>query len=157
MRRNKVKKGYLILEVVVYIALVGVLLVPIMNIGVFLFKNYNEEKVELQNKINFIELNDTIKKYVEEPGTEASIETSIIVGQKYLSIKEAKNRNELYRIDMDKNTGLIVKRYDKNGNLMKLTSVNHDVKEFNISENLNVLYIEYIFKNGYKDVGVYEK
>ena len=151
------KKGHLILEVVIYIALVGILFIPIMNIGLFLFKNYNKEKVDLQNKINFIELNNSIKHYVEEPGTKVSVKTSNIVKQTYLSISEAKSDKEKYAIDMDKTTGLVLKIYNELKNDPKIITINHDIKEFKITENKNVIYIDYIFKNGYKETGVYEK
>lgn len=151
------KKGHLILEVVMYIALVGILFIPIMNIGLFLFENYNKEKVDLQNKINFIELNNSIKQYVEEPGTKVSVKTSNIIKQTYLSISEAKSNKEKYAIDMDKTTGLVLKIYNELKNDPKIITINHDIKEFKITENKNVIYIDYIFKNGYEDTGVYEK
>lgn len=151
------KKGHLILEVVMYIALVGILFIPIMNIGLFLFKNYNKEKGDLQNKINFIELNNSIKQYVEEPGTKVSVKTSNIIKQTYLSISEAKSNKEKYAIDMDKTTGLVLKIYNELKNDPKIITINHDIKEFKITENKNVIYIDYIFKNGYEDTGVYEK
>lgn len=157
MHRNKIKKGHLILEVALYIGLVGILLIPVMNIGLFLFENYNKEKLELKNKINFIELNNTIEKYIEFPGTEACIEVSPIVGQRNLVIRELKSRKEVYRIDIDKSAGLTVKKYNENGGLTKLVTINHEIEQFILSENSNVLYIDYVFKNGYKDIGVYEK
>lgn len=157
MDRSKIKKGHLILEVVIYIALVGVLFIPVTNIGVFLFKNYNKVKIDLKNKINFLELNNSIKRYIEEPGTKVSIRTSNIIKQTYLSISEADSKKEKYAIDIDKTSGLVVKIYNDKGNLTKSLGINHDIKEFEITENKNVIYIDYIFKNGYKDTGVYEK
>lgn len=157
MCKSKVKKGYLILEVAIYIGLVSILLIPVMNIGIFLFENYNREKLELQNKINFIELDNTIEKYIENPGTTANIETSIL-GQRYISIREVKgHKYELYRIDIDKNAGLVVQLYDEKGNIIRVLGINHNIANFEVSENSNVLYLEYTFKNGYKDIGVYEK
>ncbi|MGL4655369.1 MAG: hypothetical protein ACRCWM_05760 [Sarcina sp.] len=150
------KKGHLILEVVIYIGLVGILLIPVMNIGLFLFENYNKEKRELQNKINFIQLNNTVEKYIEEAGTEVCIETSI-QGNNYLTVRDFKKKTDLYKVELDKWTGLVVKIYNNSGGLIKSIGINHDVKEFNISENKNLVYVEYVFKNGYKDIGVYEK
>ena len=152
MDRSKIKKGHLILEVVIYIALVGILFIPITNIGVFLFKNYNKAKLDLKNKINFLELNNSIKHYIEEPGTKVSVRTSNIIKQTYLSISDVKSDKEKYAIDTDKTSGLFLKKVGNSP-----ITINHDVKEFRITENKNVIYIDYIFKNGYEDTGVYEK
>ncbi|WP_297519109.1 hypothetical protein [uncultured Clostridium sp.] len=144
------KKGHLILEVVIYISLVGILMIPIMNIGLFLFKNYNEEKLALKNKIAFIQINDSVKKYIEADGT-TGIKTD-----EGISVRKSKTSKEVYSLEALE-TGLIVKLFDKNGHWNKSITIDHNIEDIKISQNENIFYIEYIFDNGYKDIGVYER
>ncbi|MGL4761534.1 MAG: hypothetical protein ACRC6T_04105 [Sarcina sp.] len=155
MYKSKVrKKGHLIIEVVIYISLVGVLMIPIMNIGLFMFKTYNLEKIKLENKIGFIQLDNTIEKYVETGGMTASLESSN--GDDVIAIRQ-KNNNKMVHNILVAQEGLIVKTSDVNGNWINSLSVDHEVEKIEVNEQENILYVEFIFKNGYKDVGVYEK
>ena len=155
MHRSRVrKKGHLIIEVVIYISLVGILMIPIMNVGLFIFKTYNFEKAKLENKITFIQVDDAIEKYIETPGTTAVIvETNKGV---VISVQEKKNNKEIYNIAVV-DEGLVVKNFEAGGEWSNTLSIDHNVESMDISQQENILYVEFVFKNGYKDVGVYEK
>ena len=114
------------------------------------FKNYNEEKLALKNKIAFIQINDSVKKYIEADGT-TGIKTD-----EGISVRKSKTSKEVYSLEALE-TGLIVKLFDKNGHWNKSITIDHNIEDIKISQNENIFYIEYIFDNGYKDIGVYER
>lgn len=134
------KKGYLLIELVMYIALVGILLVFAMDLSIFMAKQYKSTAKEMEFTTRWIELDTVIDSIIE---TASSVE---VVGS---LIKVTKN--DKVNI-LEKNYAGLV--YGVAGNRKTIAA---EVSELDIKENGKVLYLTFTFECGNKRVGVYGK
>lgn len=157
MVRKKLK-GYLLLEVVVYIALISIAMMCTMNIGLFITKNYVKTNMEFKYLADFVELQDRVEKKIEEEG----VSVSII------------NKNKIKLENIYGKTGFIyfydgfITIVDYDG---KTVNLDQKIKSMTVSENDNCtkdicsnknlcggnIYIEYVFDDYYKVGAIYEK
>ncbi|MGL4991344.1 MAG: hypothetical protein ACRC57_09360 [Sarcina sp.] len=153
MDRYKVKKGYLLIELTVYLSLVSILLILTLNIGIFIMKNLNYSKKEVKEMMEFMQIHDRVEKLIEDD------ETIVSMSNIY------KNGIDLIRVE-DQAKGMIyhdkgeihIAKFTTNGNMNSRVTLG-ELKELNINfmQDSNVFYMEYVFENGLKKGVIYEK
>ncbi|WP_297435012.1 hypothetical protein [uncultured Clostridium sp.] len=166
MRRYiKQKKGHLILEVVVYLAIVSILMMCVMNLGIFIIKQHNQSVKKLADKVDFISLDERIKGIINSPINNVKVKVNEANDKRPNNIEvyeigEYNQNNNTYiyfeagniRIENEKlEVGGVITGDDD------VVNLEGDLENIIITEDRNLIYIEYIFVNIGKKVGVYEK
>lgn len=147
MVRYRVRKGYLLIEVVIYILLAGIILISSMNIGIFIMKNYSKSREELAYVTSFLQIHDRVEKFIENSETDVFIKSD-----KRLELKRINDKKESFLYFHKGN--IVLKDLDINE-----TITIGEAKDMIIYENAekNIFFIKYIFSDSY-EVGVaYEK
>ena len=164
MRRYiKMKKGHLILEVVVYLAIVSIFMMCVMNLGIFIIKHHKQSVKKLEDKVNFISLDERIKGILNNPIVKVKINESSDKRPKNIEVYEGSEYNQNNNTYIYFNGGNIHIENEEleiggviagDDDIVKLEG---ELENIIITEDRNLIYIEYIFTNIGKKVGVYEK
>ncbi|WP_066872997.1 type II secretion system protein [Clostridium mediterraneense] len=157
MHRVK-KKGYLLLELVIYIALAGVLLIGVMNMGLSFIKAYKNYDIDLQNELNFIELDNFLSDKLNREGVTAYYDDKNYEYKDTLIIESILSDGiSVEKMNVSEQKLVVYfKRFKDSAYTGEMILANK-IKEIEIKENGNLIYIKFKFNNGYERIGVYEK
>ena len=162
-RYIRVKKGYLILEVVVYLAIVSVLMMCVMNLGIFIIKHHKQSVKKFEDKVNFISLDERIKGILNNPIVKVKINESSDQRPKNIEVYEGSeyNQNNNTYIYFSRGNIHIENEELEIGGVIAgdddIVKLEGELENIIITEDRNLIYIEYIFTNIGIKVGVYEK
>lgn len=158
--KNK-KKGYLLLELIIYLSLASLLLLGVMDLGLFFTKIYKEEISSYKNeyfKGNSFDMviEDLLKV---KSRIDLNIKDNFI--EVYYRMNESRIRKDI--IGKNSYTNSIYKKsYDLDNNYSIQFEKNpivliDNVKDFEVLEKENLFYVILKFCDGEKEIFVYEK
>lgn len=152
------KKGYLLLEILLYLSIASLLLIAVMNLSCLINKAYRNEMRNKDKELALIDFdlhfNGALKSY------------NILDIKCYYSTIDIYYReieSKIYRERFSTVGTSIYKRYyeyKNDGQLIKADDewiLVENVSKFNLFEKENLIYIDIEFKDGYKENFVYEK
>lgn len=136
------KRGFTILESVVYIFLITLILAEGISLFVSMYKSYIETRnmsIKYNNMQNFYVNLDKIS-------SEGNIQ-EIIVGNNYILFSKDANSNELNKT-IKSNDGSIVVKYTKGTTTETINTILTDIGELKVKKKGNLIYLIISDKDG---------
>lgn len=177
---KKKKKGYLLVEIVIYIGLVGILLICVMNLAIFMAKQYKNTSIEIKNTTRWIEIDRGVANIIKSGKGEIKIlRTHIGCNNcdnvkcddkaKCCEKKECLKKCDIQKIKVGKgNETLRIAVYKEDDKDIKMLvygdgaksgagTIAQEIIDFKAKSNGELIYITFTFKDGSEKNGVYEK
>lgn len=164
MRRYKLsKKGHLLIEVVVYLSVVSLVMMCAMNIGNLILRENKNSGEEAVQTLSFISLDERLKGIIEKEKAVVSVVPETPTTKKQIEVytmpHDRKDKNIFIYFENGKikiknepyvTGGSVNGQYD-------IINIGDGLVDMKISEDKKLIYIEYIFEDEEKLLGVYEK
>lgn len=180
---RKKKKGYLLVEIVIYIGLVGILLICVMNLSIFMAKQYKSNSIEIKNTTRWIEIDRAIASIIKKGNGKIEI-LRTHTGCNNCDYFNCDNKKECcdkkdclkkcdiheikigeYKVNDDREI-LRISMYPESGKDVGMLvygkesssgTIAKEIIDFKAKSNGELIYITFTFKDGSEKIGVYEK
>ena len=144
------KRGYLLIEVVVYLAISAVFLSALTSLFIPYLNEYKQQE-SIENQFNYLL---SAHVYIDKRINEAKIkEVKCNDDSIYVYIDNSYNQIDVIK----KYKGNLIVEYYKNNEMVKYNSILKDVDVFNVIEKENILYVLIKQKNQDERIFCYEK
>ncbi|MGL4741948.1 MAG: hypothetical protein ACRC41_14315 [Sarcina sp.] len=134
------KKGYILLEVILYIALVGIIMLPVMNSGLLVIKQLNKTKVNVDNTYQKMQLTISLEEFLKSEQYNVTILNNNEVKSTFIE-------SGLSRIVKVDGYGLTVRIYDKLGAWKESITIDESIKKLDVFKRGNITCLKFKLRN----------
>ncbi|MGL5765243.1 MAG: hypothetical protein ACRCX8_06345 [Sarcina sp.] len=127
-------------EVVLYIALVGIIMLPVINSGLLVVKQLNKTKTNVDNTYQKMQLMVSLEQFLKDE----QYSLTIINNNEIKSIFIGSGVSRVIKVD---EYGLIVKIYDKLGAWKESITIDENIKNLDIFKRGNITCLKFKLDN----------
>ncbi|MGL5634952.1 MAG: hypothetical protein ACRDDL_07825 [Sarcina sp.] len=127
-------------EVVLYIALVGIIMLPVINSGLLVVKQLNKTKTNVDNTYQKMQLMVSLEQFLKDE----QYSLTIINNNEIKSTFIGSGVSRVIKVD---EYGLIVKIYDKLGAWKESITIDENIKNLDIFKRGNITCLKFKLDN----------
>ncbi|MGL5823213.1 MAG: hypothetical protein ACRCYE_16530 [Sarcina sp.] len=127
-------------EVVLYIALVGIIMLPVINSGLLVVKQLNKTKTNVDNTYQKMQLMVSLEQFLKDE----QYSLTIINNNEIKSTFIGSGVSRVVKVD---EYGLIVKIYDKLGAWKESITIDENIKNLDIFKRGNITCLKFKLDN----------